>query len=333
MVFKALLTIGLRKMARLVELKSLPEDTPLRQRTLARDYFAAAQTRLDGARRLFERRNFLASLILYRAAAIQLAKCYLVTQTPTSDPVALDGLEALDEQLVVDRLRAALPETLPLRSKLALLAATEGAPAGIGLDRLHQAETRQRAEELDGLSRELAALAEPRSLRERRTVMTRRWAIVAAFTVVPALAFGASRMAAPANIALRKPVTASSTAFGMKPEGAVDGKRYGTYGFHSDISNDPWLTIDLGAPHDLRHIDVYGRHDCCFEQSVPMIVEGSLDNTTFSPIAQRDAPLDHAEPWAISVRYVTARYVRVRTARQSYLVLTEVEVQGKRSGG
>lgn len=333
MVFKALLTTSLRKMARLVELKSLPDDTPLRQRTVARDYFAAAQTRLDGARRLFERRNFLASLILYRVAVIQLAKCYLVTLTPKSDPVELDGLEALDEQAVVDRMCAALPEPLPLRSKLALLAATVGAPAGIGLDRLHQAETRQRAEELDGLSRELAALAEPRSLRERQTVMTRRWAIVAAFTVVPALVFGAYRMAAPANIALRKPVTASGTSFGMKPEGAVDGKRYGTYGFHSELGSNPWFTIDLGAPHDLRHIDVYGRHDCCFEQSVPMIVEASLDNQTFSPIAQREAPLDHAEPWAISVRFVTARYVRVRTARESYLVLTEVEVQGTRSGG
>jgi hypothetical protein len=146
---------------------------------------------------------------------------------------------------------------------------------------------------------------------------------------VPALAFGLRKMAAPPNIALRKPVTSSGTAFGMKPEGAVDGKRYGTYGFHSELGKSPSLTIDLGAPHEISHIDVYGRHDCCFEQSVPMVVESSLDNQTFTPIAQRDAPMDHALPWSIPVRYVKGRYIRLRTARESYLVLTEVEVQGR----
>src|SRR3954468_11967563 len=122
MVRKSPFAVSRKMLSEVIELQAIPEDMARHQRTLARDYFTAAKTRLDGARRLFECRNFLASLILYRVSAMQLAKCYLVTQAAVFDARMIDELDVLDEHTVLDRLRAALPENHRLQSKLKPLA-------------------------------------------------------------------------------------------------------------------------------------------------------------------------------------------------------------------
>ena len=316
------------KLGRLIALRSIPDDMPPARRARARDHFEAARTRLSAAGQLFDARNFVASVILYRDAIIQLARCHLVVQpaAPDADPSATPDTPSEADALAA--LRAALADQPRLGAKLGRAVLALEATDGLELDRLPPAELRQRAEELDELGAELAAFVEPRSSRARRTIMARRWAILGAVLVLPPVAFGLYKIIAPPNIALGKPVTTSGASLNTRPEQVVDGDRYGSFGFHSTEHESPWVTIDLGKRYAVRKVDVYGRHDCCFEQSTPIVVEASLDNQQFAVVARRDAPFEHAEPWSVAANYVSARYLRIRTLRKSVLVLSEVQVWG-----
>jgi hypothetical protein len=155
---------------------------------------------------------------------------------------------------------------------------------------------------------------------------------MAALLGVGAASVGVMRPAwfRPNNLALHRPAVAGSSEFGTTPGAAVDGVRYGELGFHSGLS-DPSLTVDLEAAVRLDRIDVYGRADCCFEQSVPLQISSSLDGRRFQPLATRETDFSQTDPWSLRVSPpVSARYLRFTTLRKSYLVLGEVEAYGSR---
>jgi hypothetical protein len=110
----------------------------------------------------------------------------------------------------------------------------------------------------------------------------------------------------------------------------VDGNRYGQLGFHSDKQKSPWLLIDLGKPSRISRVVVYGREECCFDQSLPLALEVSTDGRRYHRIAKRVDPFSQSEPWVV-VPAGEVRLVRLKTLRNSYLVLSEVEVFGRRS--
>lgn len=131
------------------------------------------------------------------------------------------------------------------------------------------------------------------------------------------------------NLALGKPVIASSQAFDTEPSGAVDGNRYGQLGFHSEKEASPWLRIDLGRATSIDRITVFGRADCCFDQSLPLVVEVSNDGLKYRPVAERNEPFTQYEPWRfVPEKSLVARFLRLRTTRLTYLVVSEVEVRG-----
>jgi hypothetical protein len=134
----------------------------------------------------------------------------------------------------------------------------------------------------------------------------------------------------PENLARDKPAEASSSAFDTKPRGAVDGFRYGQLGFHSREEKQPWLRIDLGGMRSLRGVTAFGRADCCFNQSLPLVLELSRDGEHFEPVARRVTPFSQFEPWEAKLYPPPeARYVRLRSEKRGFLVLSEVEVYGR----
>lgn len=134
----------------------------------------------------------------------------------------------------------------------------------------------------------------------------------------------------PLNLAREKLATSSTVAHGTKPAGAVDGLRYGQLGFHSGHESQPWLLVDLGAPHSLTEVTVFGRADCCFDQSIPLVLELSQDGKHFALAGRREAPFTQFEPWEVSLRPARqARFVRLRADKTGLLVLSEIEVYGR----
>jgi F5/8 type C domain len=134
-----------------------------------------------------------------------------------------------------------------------------------------------------------------------------------------------------ANLALHGSASASSRAYETSAAGAIDGIRYGQLGFHSEAEASPWFTLDLGQPHRIERVEVYGRGDCCFDQSVPLALEISENGTEFTAIATRQKAFSQYRPWVVRPQPPTARFLRLRTLRQSHLVLGEVEVYGQPS--
>jgi hypothetical protein len=131
------------------------------------------------------------------------------------------------------------------------------------------------------------------------------------------------------NLALHQHAQASSSGFNTNPLGAVDGFRHGQLGFHSQEEDGAWLVIDLGAPHSLRQVLAFGRADCCFDQSIPLRLQGSLDGQAYQTLAERTTPFSQFDPWRVELGgQQRARYLRFQIAKRGFLVLSEVEVYG-----
>jgi hypothetical protein len=110
----------------------------------------------------------------------------------------------------------------------------------------------------------------------------------------------------------------------------VDGHAFEQrFGFHTESESHAWLQIDLGRPYDLTGARIFGRHDCCFEQSTPMSFLVSDDGREFRDVALRGEALDQVDPWELQLDHVRARYVRVARTQAGVLVLSEVQVFGQ----
>lgn len=153
-----------------------------------------------------------------------------------------------------------------------------------------------------------------------------RWSVIA--MVALALICWSSRhrlrsMMLP-NLALNKAVTLSSNwRQGMyPPKGLVDGETT-ELGCHTDYEDHPWAQVDLGQPMTIRRVVVTNRVDGDMSRAVPLIVETSLDGTTFAQYARQDSDFT---AWTVEQRPTRAQYVRVTAPRFTMLHLNEIEV-------
>lgn len=132
---------------------------------------------------------------------------------------------------------------------------------------------------------------------------------------------------APPNLALHCPVRGTSAALNTTLQAVVDGNRYGQLGFHSQQIQHPWLELDLGKAQTVGSVSVFGRSDCCEDQSLPLRLELSEDGKTYRELAELSTPFTPFEPWVVRVSPPRrARFVRVTTVKMGLLVLAEVEV-------
>jgi hypothetical protein len=123
-----------------------------------------------------------------------------------------------------------------------------------------------------------------------------------------------------------------AASYGTTAAGATDGDRSTSYGFHSVENDAPWLSIDLGQRILIDRVKVFGRSDCCFDQSIPIVLEISDDGVNYREVATRTENFSDYSPWVVPCQGAAARYVKLRVQRRTYLVVNEVEVYGKKSG-
>jgi len=120
--------------------------------------------------------------------------------------------------------------------------------------------------------------------------------------------------------------------------GAVDGIKYGRFGFHVAVGQqDPWWQVDLGRDTRLDRVVIFNRTDGGHAARTRHIaVEVARDQQTdrFQPVYQHDGTVFYGvkenKPLIVNLRDkdVTARIVRLSVAGTCHLALDEVEVYG-----
>jgi hypothetical protein len=119
------------------------------------------------------------------------------------------------------------------------------------------------------------------------------------------------------DLALGKPRRTSSVTTGWSPQ-ARD------YQFHTQEEDSPWVEIDLQKPTQFSVVDIINRKDCCQDRAVPTVIEVSRDQQRWKEVSRRT---ETYSTWRAKFAPVTARYVRVRVARHSFLHLAGVAVR------
>jgi F5/8 type C domain len=196
------------------------------------------------------------------------------------------------------------------------------------MESLGPEELATRRASLEAAAQWLRGHIEPRTVPQIRRVRIKRLAgaaIVAAGLLGWALA---SVFSAP-NVALHRPVTASSLhQQSVAPgdgSGLVDGVYEINYGIHTGFEATPWVMVDLQSSRKIAMVKVYNRADGWFDEGLPFVLELSQDGKEFNEVARRTEPFSQALPWTYSGA-TEARYVRIRAPRLTYIALSEVEI-------
>ena len=291
------------------------------QRESVQAYSGAAATRLSAARTLRWSGQLSASVSAYREAVLLSTFALLASREPAVDVATLSPGAAIGrlEETLAGQGVAVPPEFEQARPMLVTSDA-------LSADRLAIEEVDAKANSLEATLRFLSDLLEVHSPAQIKVIRTVRLAIATA-----ALCSLASWVVLPRDVALNKPARSSSAAYDTSPWGAVDGDKMAPFGFHSQDEDSPWLSIDLEHRYSISSLKIFGRGDCCFDQSIPLALEISDDGNKYRKIAERTEPFSQADPWVVEPGRVVARFVRLRAQRRSVLVLTEVEVYGRPS--
>lgn len=136
------------------------------------------------------------------------------------------------------------------------------------------------------------------------------------------------------NVALHKPAAQSSYSRWSRtndPQGAVNGIKTGSFGFHTDFEVAPWWQVDLLAPTVLEEIVVHNRIDA--PDSVDRVrtlcalvsPDGIHWQTLYRHDGSRIGGID-GTPLRVPCPGVLARFVRLQLQEQEALHLDEVEV-------
>jgi alpha-L-fucosidase len=142
------------------------------------------------------------------------------------------------------------------------------------------------------------------------------------------------------NVALFKPATQKSTAWGGTPDRAVDGNVDGAFFDGSvthteeDGSAEPWWQVDLGADTAIGEIAVWNRTDCCSDRLSDYYVLVSdhpfTSDSLAATLAEPGVTAYHelaiaGRPTRIPTT-ASGRHVRVQLKGNAPLTIAEVEV-------
>lgn len=163
--------------------------------------------------------------------------------------------------------------------------------------------------------------------RVTRVLLQRLLRIGAVIVVLVAAVLGINAAAQRAlrgpDIAAGKPWVASSKAFECHPDQTECGGGHTAIFFHTLEEVNPWVRIDLGARKRFSRVIVENREDCCADRASPLVVEVSDDGVSFKEVARTTEPFD---TWNATFDPVSARYVRVRVLKKTFLHLVRVAV-------
>ena len=290
-----------------------------------RAYEDAARRRLSAARGLRDPTELHVALSLYRSAALLQIAAFLVSRDRSLE------VERLTPEDMLERLNRALGgDVSDASSEVESLRSVVTASDPFAIERFPTETARAAVNGLESATRRLATFIETRS--PARLSWVRRMRLTAAALAALGLTVWLARWAfSPPNVALHKPARSSSVNFDTQASGAVDGELNGRFGFHSQEEDSPWLSIDLERPCLLKTVEIYGRGDCCYDQSLPLILEVSDNGKSYRPIAERTTSFNEYDPWVVKPAGQRARFVRLRADHHGLLVLGEVVVHGDRA--
>lgn len=173
------------------------------------------------------------------------------------------------------------------------------------------------------------ALIDNRS--ERELWLTRRlpWVVGVLVLLVGTVAVLHSK-----NLALEKPVTASSECKPQNLSTVVDGIRIERTGFAICTATQvqPWVMVDLQTERDVSEVVVYNRMDCCWGvDDLPLSIQVSSNAEDFTTVAVRKKPFTGEFPWRVRLDGRRARYVRLfnEATTPKNIVISEIEVHGR----
>ena len=84
------------------------------------------------------------------------------------------------------------------------------------------------------------------------------------------------------------------------------------------------MEFDLLTPQTIKRIDLTNRQDCCFDRTVPLVAEVSLDHAQWTEVGRR---VEEFSQWSLKIPPRKARYVRLRIARPSTFHLKDVVIR------
>jgi hypothetical protein len=151
---------------------------------------------------------------------------------------------------------------------------------------------------------------------------------VAIFGALLALSLGCALFSYRVELSLSKNLAGGhawkvSSSYGGMPAAGTIGKTTETTFFHTNFELSPSITIDLGAQQRFSQVRVQNRLDCCKSRAIPLLIEASADQRSWRTLAERTVPFERL---SASFAPTSARFVRLRVARKSYLHLTEIGV-------
>jgi hypothetical protein len=146
------------------------------------------------------------------------------------------------------------------------------------------------------------------------------------------------------NIALGKPARQSSLSSWSRgdtdAQGAVDGVKNGSFGFHTNLEPNPSWQADLQGAFSLSEVRVFNRMDLR-DRANGLEVSVSMDGVNWQSIYTHSGPAFGGfrggagdDPLIVRPGGAQARYVRLRipASAPTYLHLDEVEVFGTAAG-
>jgi hypothetical protein len=163
-----------------------------------------------------------------------------------------------------------------------------------------------------------------------RALSRLRWRRVAVLATGFALLAGltaliVSLMAPPAraDIAANKPWRASSAYSGYVASGVKPVVPEAPAFFCTNEDNEAWWLVDLQAPTRVDAATIVNRADCCLERATPLVLEVSLNNQTWREVSRRT---ELFRTWNPTFAPVSARYVRLRALRKTFLHMKDVRL-------
>lgn len=128
----------------------------------------------------------------------------------------------------------------------------------------------------------------------------------------------------PANQSSRSDWSTSNDA-----QGAVDGVKNGSFGFHTASEPNPWWQVDLGVAKPISEVRVFNRLDFNPERARTLQVFVSNDGKNWTRLFANDGSIfggADGHPLRVMLKGTNARFVRLQLAETTYFHLDEVEI-------
>ncbi len=115
--------------------------------------------------------------------------------------------------------------------------------------------------------------------------------------------------------------------------GALDGTKDGKWGFHTELEDNPWWQVDLGASTAIDRVLLFNRCDHTAGRIAQLMLSLSDDGKHFRQVYQHNGSVFHGQPdgkpLAVSLAGKTARFVRIQLPGKNCLHLDEVEIYAR----